>query len=182
MSPEGDMSAVPMDVPSGKAFVVTDNGVGEPAPPSATRVMWWRSDGRLWIVSNFGVASDRLVEVTLEIQPGSGLPFVLPDPGFTFLGVSSLTAFESAQQGWSLDGSNLELAVTDGGLAQQLGGQIVSVRERTLAGAAGYELTLPNGQLNMIWPTDQPDRWGSLIISSPLASRVDEIVSAIVAR
>ena len=181
-SPEGDISVVPMEVPSGTAFIATDNGVGEPAPTSATRVMWWRSDGRLWIVSNFGVAPDRLAALTLEIQPGSGVPFVLPDPTMTFIGMSSLTIYESARQGWGLDGSNIGLAVTTGGLAQQLDVPTVAVAERTIAGAAGYELTLANGQLNMIWPTANPDRWGSLIVSSPLAARVDEIVSAIVAR
>jgi hypothetical protein len=76
---------------------------------------------------------------------------------------------------------NIELAETTGGLAQQLDVPTVAVAERTIAGAAGYELALPNGQLNIIWPTDNPDRWGSLIISSPLAARVDEIVSAVVA-
>ena len=76
---------------------------------------------------------------------------------------------------------NIELAETTGGLARQLHVPTVAVAERTIAGAAGYELALPNGQLNIIWPTDNPDRWGSLIISSPLAARVDEIVSAVVA-
>lgn len=181
MSQEGDVSAVSMEVPSGTAFVVTDNGVGEPAQTSATRVMWWRSDGRLWILSNFGVAPDRRAALILGLQPGSGVPFVLPDAGMTFIGISSLATYESARQGWKLAGSNIELAETTGGVAQQLGVPTVAVTERTIAGAAGYELTLPNGQLNIIWPTDNPDRWGSLIISSPLAARVDEIVSAFVA-
>jgi hypothetical protein len=181
MSPEGDISMVPMEVPSGTAFIATDNGVAEPVPTSATRVMWWRGDGRLWVVSNFGVAPDRLTALTLKIQPGSGVPFVLPDPSMTFIGVSSLT-YESVGQLWGLDGSNIRLAVTTGGLAQLLDMPTVAVAERTVAGEAGYELTLPNGQVNVIWPTDNHDRWASLAISSSLASRVDEIVSAVVAR
>lgn len=136
-----------------------------PAPTSATRVMWWRSDGRLWIVSNFGVPPDRLGALALELQPGSGVPFVLPDPAVTFVGFSSLATYESARQSWNLDGSTIELAETTGGLAQQLDVPIVDVAERTIAGAACYELTLANGQLNMIWPTGDPDRWDSLIIS-----------------
>jgi hypothetical protein len=181
-SPEGDISLVPLDVPSGTAFIATDNGVAEPIPTSATRVMWWRTDGRLWVVSNFGVVPERLAALALKIQPGSGVPFVLPDPSMTLIGVSSLATYQSVGQTWSLDGSTIGLAVTTGGLAQHLDVPVVAVAERTVAGEVGYELTLPNGQRNVIWPTDDPDRWGSLVISPTLASRVDEIVAAIVAR
>ncbi|MEP7115335.1 MAG: hypothetical protein ABI862_18880 [Ilumatobacteraceae bacterium] len=182
-SPEGDVSAVPMDVPNGTAWLVTDiYPSGESVPPSATRVMWWRSDGRLWVVSNFGLTPERLVELTLAIQPGSGLPFVLADPGMTFVGLSSLASFESARQDWTLDGSSVVIAVTNGGLAQQLDVPIVSVAARTVSGSAGYEITLPNGQLNVIWPTDDPDRWASLLVGPLLTSRVNEIASAIASR
>lgn len=42
---------------------------------SATYVMWWCADGRLWIVSNYGLTPERLKELTLAVQPGSGLPY-----------------------------------------------------------------------------------------------------------
>ena len=100
----------------------------------------------------------------------------------TFIGTSSLASFESARQDWTLDGSTVGIAVNNGGLALQLDVPTVSVVERTVSGAAGHEISMPNGQLDVIWPTDDPDRWASLDISTPLASRVDEIVSAIVAR
>ena len=72
------------------------------------------------------------------------------------------------------------LAVTTGGLAQQIADTMaVSVVERTIAGAAGYAITLANGQVNLTWPTANPDRWGSLIVGAPLVPRLDEIIAAI---
>jgi hypothetical protein len=175
-SPEGDVTAVSIDVPDGHAYLVTDNGFE--TLPSATRVMWWRADGRLWIVSNFGITKERLEELTLAIQPGSGLPFVLPDPAMTFVGFN--TSYKLIEQNWTLDGSLLRLAVTTGGLAQQLADQApASIAERTIAGKPGYAVTRSNGQINLIWPTDNSDQWASLIMSPPLVDRLDEIVAAI---
>ncbi|MEP7203027.1 MAG: hypothetical protein ABI894_10480 [Ilumatobacteraceae bacterium] len=180
--PEGEVTSVPIDVPDGRAYLVTDNGVdGQPlASPSNTRLMWWRDDGRLWIASNFEVTPERLTRLTLAIQPGSGLPYVLPEAGTEFVGFSTSDSYESVRQGWSMGGSSLTLAVTTGGLAQQLADvTAVSVAERTIAGAAGYAFTLPNGQVNLAWPTAHPDQWGSLLISPPLVPRLDEIAAAI---
>lgn len=180
--PEGDVTSVPVDVPDGRGYLVTDNGSdGQPiALPSATRLMWWRDDGRLWIVSNFDVAPQRLMELTLKIQPGSGLPYVLPEAGTNFMGFNASESYESVRQDWALDGSNLTLAVTTGGLAQQVADvTAVSVVERTIVGASGYAITLPNGQVNVVWPTSNPDKWGSLIVSTTLVPRLDEIVAAI---
>jgi hypothetical protein len=180
--PEGDMTSVPIDVPDGHAYLVTDNDAdGQPmALPSATRLMWWRADGRLWIVSNYEVAPERLTQLALAIQPGSGLPYVLPEAGMSFIGFNAPESYEAVTQEWSLDGSSLVLSVSTGGLVQQLADTvIVSVAERTIADGAGYSLTLPNGQVNLVWPTADPDRWGSLIVSPPLAPRIDEIIAAV---
>ncbi len=180
--PEGDVTSVPIDVPDGHAYLVTANGAdGQPMTlTSATRLMWWRDDGRQWIVSNYNVTPERLTQLTLAIQPGSGLPYVLPEAGTTFVGFSASESYESVGQQWSLDGSNLTLAVTTGGLAQQLADvTAVSVVERTICGAAGYAITLPNGQVKLAWPTANPDQWASLIVSAPLVPRLDEIIAAI---
>jgi hypothetical protein len=177
-APEGDVTSVSIEVPDGQAYLVTDNGFE--TLPSATRVMWWRADGRLWIVSNFGLTADRLTELTLAIQPGSGLPYVLPDPAMTFVGFNTSESYQSLRQDWTLAGSPLTMAVTTGGLAQQLAdGTPESVMERTIAGKPGYALALPSGQVNLIWPTDNPDQWGSLIVSTTLVDRIDEIAAAI---
>ena len=180
--PEGDMTSVPIDVPDGHAYLVTDNVAdGQPMTlPGATRVMWWRDDGRVWTVSNYNVAPLRLTQLTLAIQPGSGLPYVLPADGTSLVGFNAPESYDSVTQEWSLDGSSLLLAVSTGGLAQQLADStIVSVVARTIAGAAGFAITLPNGQVNLVWPTANPDKWGSLIVGPSLVPRLDEIVAAI---
>lgn len=179
-APEGDNTATRIDAPSGEAWLVTDNGVGDPAPSSANRVMWWRADGRLWVVSNYGLTPERLVDLTLAIEPASGLPFVLPDSAMQFVGLSTRATYESARHEWDIDGSTLLLAVSNGGLAAQLDVSATAITQRVLFDAPGYEIRLPNGQINLIWPTGDDDRWGSMDISPPLASRVDEIAAAIV--
>jgi hypothetical protein len=101
----------------------------------------------------------------------------------TFVGFTTPELYESISQVWTLDGSTLTLAVTTGGLAQQLADMNPSsVVERTIAGKPGYALTQPNGQIYLIWPTDNADHWVSLLISPPLAGRVDEIAAAITPR
>jgi hypothetical protein len=180
--PEGDVTSVPIDVPDGRGYLVTANGAdGQPmALPSATRLMWWRGDGRLWQVSNYNLAPERVTQLTLAIQPGSGLPYVLPDPAMTFVSFNTAGSYESVQQEWALDGSTLALAVTSGGLAQQIADPTaVSVVERTIAGASGYAITLPGGTVILTWPTANPDQWGSLIVSALLLPRLDEIIAAI---
>ncbi len=74
----------------------------------------------------------------------------------------------------------MTLAVTTGGLAQQLADIApVSVAERILAGKPGYSITLTNGQVNLVWPTGNSDSWASLMLNSQLADRIDEIAAAI---
>ena len=180
-SPEGDVTSVSIDVPEGHAYLVTDNGFESLS--SATRVMWWRDDGRLWVVSNFGLTPERLMALTLAIQPGSGLPYVLPDPAMTFIGFNTAESYQSVRQDWTIDGQSLELGVATGGLAQQLADVTpVSVAERRIAGAQGYAITLTNGQVNLAWPTGDADRWGSLRINPALAGRIDLIAAAIATR
>jgi hypothetical protein len=180
--PEGDVTSVPLDVPDGHAYLVTANGAdGQPMTlPGATQVMWWHDDGRRWIVSNYNFAPVRLSQLTLEIQPGSGLPYVLPDAGTSLVGFNAPESYDSVVQEWSLGGSSLVLAVSTGGLAQQLADTtIVSVVPRTIAGVSGYAITLPNAQVNLVWPTADPDKWGSLIVAPALFPRLDEIAAAI---
>lgn len=180
-APEGNVTSVSIDVPDGHAFLVTDNGFE--SLTSATRIMWLRDDGRLWTVSNFGLTAERLKALTLAIQPGSGLPYVLPDPAMTFIGFNTAESYQSVRQDWTLDHHFLELGVFTGGLAQQLADAVpVSVVERTIAGGQGYVITMTNGQVELVWPTGDGDHWGSLQLNPELAGRLDEIVAAITHR
>ena len=86
-----------------------------------------------------------------------------------FVGFNTSESFESITQDWMLDGPHLTLAATTGGLAQQLAGvSPQSIVERTIAGVPGYAIASTNGQVNLAWPTVNPDHWGPLI-SPPLA-------------
>ena len=180
-SPEGDVSVTPIETPRGHAILVTDNGPPDPPPSSATRVMWWRGDGRLWIVSNYGLTTERLTELALAIEPGPNGTPALSDPSMTLVGSSTSDAYQSMLQQWTLDGHNLTLAVTNGGLAQQLSDlPVTSIEEQVIAGMAGYKITLPNAQVNLIWPTDNPALWASIAVSPSISDRIDAIADAVV--
>lgn len=180
-APEGNVTSVSIDVPEGHAFLVTDNGFE--SLTSATRIMWLHNDGRLWTVSNFGLTPQRLQALTLAMQPGSGLPYVLPDASMTFIGFNTAESYQSVRQDWTLDQHFLELGVLTGGLAQQLADAVpVSIVERTIAGGQGYEITMTNGQVELVWPTGDGDHWGSLQLNPALADRIDEITAAITPR
>jgi hypothetical protein len=180
-SPEGDVSTTPIETPRGHAVLVTDNGLPDPPPSSAIRVMWWRGDGRLWIISTYGLTTERLTELALAIEPGPDGTPALTDPSMTLVGFSTSAAYQSILQQWTLDGHNLTLAVTNGGLTQQLSDlPVTSIEEQVIAGTAGYKITLPNAQVNLIWPTDNPDLWASIAVSPTISDRIDEIADAVV--
>lgn len=179
--PVDGVTSVPFDVPEGNAFLVTRNGFE--SLTSATQVMWLHSDGRLWTISNFGLTPERLKALTLAIQPGSGLPYVLPDPSMTFIGFNTAEAFQSVRQDWTVDQQFLEIGLETGGLAAQLVDEVpVSVVERTIAGTTGYEITQINGQVKITWPTGNADQWRHLGVNEHLVDRIDELLAAITPR
>jgi hypothetical protein len=173
-SPEGDVTATRIEAPSGEAWLVIDNVPDDPPPTSATRIMWWRDDGRVWIVSNFGLSPENLTTLALQIEAGPNGSYTLPDASMTLVGSASLASHQSMTQAWTLDGHNLSLTVANGGLAQQVSDLPVhAIAERTIAGHPGYALTLSNGQVNLIWPTDHEGWWAS--ISSKFTLQSDDL-------
>jgi hypothetical protein len=180
-SPEGDVTATRIEAPTGEAWLVIDNVPDDPPPTSATRIMWWRDDGRVWIVSNFGLNQENLTTLALQIEAGPNGSYTLPDASMTLVGSASLANHQSMTQAWTLDGHNLSLTVANGGLAQQVSDLPVhAIAERTIASHPGYALTLSNGQVNLIWPTDHAGWWVSIAGEPVLADRSDDLASAIV--
>ncbi len=180
-SPECDCTATRIDSPTGRLWLVTDSVSEVPPPSSVSRTMWWRDDGRLWIVSNYGLGPERLTALTLEIQLGTDGTQMLADPSMTLVGTSSLDNYASVSQPWTFNGQNLSIAVTNGGLARQLDSLTArSIVAQTIAGTAGYKVTLLNGQVNLMWPTVDPTYWGSVTSGPPLATSIDAIAAAVV--
>lgn len=143
-SPEGDVTATRIEAPAGEAWLVIDNVPDDPPPTSATRIMWWRDDGRVWIVSNFGLSPENLTTLALQIEAGPNGSYTLPDASMTLVGSASLASYQSMTQSWTLDGHNLSLTVANGGLAQQVSDLPVrDLAKYTVAGHAGYALPSP---------------------------------------
>jgi hypothetical protein len=179
-SAEGDITMKPMTAPSGQAWLAVDNGVSDPPPSSATHIMWWRDDGRLWIISSYGMAPDQMTDLTFAIEQHGGGALTLAEPSMIPMGTSSLETSESLRQQWSLDGQPLDLVLSNGGLVEQLDLPVRSIVEHQIADRAGYKITLSNGQVNLAWPTDDPAWWGSVTSGPALAPRIDAVAAAIV--
>lgn len=181
-SPEGDVTATRIQSATGEAWLVADNVPADPPPSSATRIMWWRDDGRVWIVSNYGVTSETLTSLALSLEVEPDGSHTLADPSMTLVGTASLDTYESMTQAWTLDRHNLSLTVTNGGLAQQLSDLSATlIVEHDVAGRSGYAVTLSNGQVNLIWPTDHAGWWMSVSGEPVLADRADELAAAVTA-
>ncbi|HEY7627375.1 MAG TPA: hypothetical protein VH761_09920 [Ilumatobacteraceae bacterium] len=112
---------------------------------------------------------------------GDGTP-TIDDPAITAIGTRTSADYKSIRQTWTLNGQTLDLSATNGGLARQLNhlSAVSSIAEITIAGNGGYRVTLPNGQVNVIWPTDDPTCWASITSGPALASMVDQIAAAVV--
>jgi hypothetical protein len=191
-SPEGEVNATPIDLGSGDAYIVRDMASSF---SFGGRVMWWRPDGRLWVLTGNGLTDDELVELAGSLVPGSGVPHVLDDPRYEFSGFALLDQYRSVsrthQIGDTATGTprSVVLSVTNGGLVQQLADSVpTSIEPVTVLGTDGYRMTLVNGQTDVIWPvsdetrvggTDDAPVWYRLTISSDLADRVDELIAAV---
>jgi hypothetical protein len=178
-SPEGDITMTPISAPSGHAWLAIDNGVSDPPPSSATHIMWWRDDGRLWIISSYGMTSDQMTDLTFAIEQEDG-ELTLAEPSMLPVGASSLQTSEELRQHWSLDGQPLDLVLSNGGLVEQLDLPVRSIVEHQIADRAGYKITLSNGQINLAWPTDDAGWWASVTSGPALAARIDDVAAAIV--
>lgn len=191
-SPEGEVSATPIDLGSGDAYIVRDLASSF---SFGGQVMWWRPGGRLWILSGNGLTDDELVELAGSLLPGSGVPHVLDDPRYEFAGFSVLDDYRSVSRTYTLTDTaagelrSVVLSVSNGGLVQQLASNVAtSIEPITVLGTDGYRMTLVNGQTDVIWPasdetrvggTDDAPVWYRLTISSDLADRVDELIAAV---
>jgi hypothetical protein len=79
-SAEGAITMTPLIAPSGHAWLAVDNGVSAPPPSSATHIMSWRDDDRLWIISSCGMAPDQMTDLTLAIEQQDDGELTLPNP------------------------------------------------------------------------------------------------------
>lgn len=192
-SPEGEMSATPIDLSGGgDAYIVRDLASSF---SFGGRVMWWRPDGRLWTLTGNGLTDDELVVLAGSLVPGSGVPHVLDDPRYEFAGFAQLEQTRRVQELYSLANTAtgtpraVQLSVSNGGLVDQLADTVAaSIEPITVLGTDGYRMTLVNGQTDVIWPasdetrvggTDDAPVWYRLTISSDLADRVDELIAAV---
>lgn len=175
---DGGIELEPVDIGGRTLYVDPDNGSGKPT------VYEWRPDGQLYVVDSFGLERDRLVEFVASIQPGSGVPFILPsdDPEFSDAGLSILDPRPTyLSQPWTLDGAAVRLSAATGGFARHLfdlAASTLTVEPIDVAGGVGLRIEATDGT-HLLWPSAASSNvWVSATI--PTDDRVDDVLGSVV--
>lgn len=168
-----------------------------PAPGPAT-VMAWASvdgleDGLLLLTATpsadgtqtsleyaaNGFTADRTSELTSQVVAGSGLPYVLPDPGVTLLGFGMENAGAIVRQHYV--GDRGTVTVTVGDYRGQLSPLVTYGFHRIDIpgfGIGGYRATVDGGGAYVVWQMPN-GQWATLEVPPALADRTDGLVAAL---
>jgi thiol-disulfide isomerase/thioredoxin len=122
-----------------------------------------------------GMTDERAAGLQSEVQPGSGLPYVLPDPSMELLGSGFLDVGTSLSQGYTNDAGTVTIAVGD--YRGQLRSIVDGFRMTSIAGETGYRTDDATGT-HVVWRA-QNGQWATLEIPPTMTDRADALVSAV---
>ena len=126
-----------------------------------------RQPGRVDVRPPRHVPSDRAKELEAKVVPGSGLPYVLDDPGMELLAQGFDGIGTSVSQRYIPTTGDGDVVLTVGDYTGQLAalGGPFPVEETTIAGQPGVRYTT-NSSTVFVWRT--PDKsWAQLSIAAP---------------
>jgi hypothetical protein len=119
----------------------------------------------------------RAAQLQAKVVPGSGLPYVLPDPSMQLLATGSVGLGTRVEQTYTSGAEQVELSVGDYRGQLDLLGTGVPFTVTSVLGSTAYRFVLQDVTY-LVWQTDRGS-WGTLAISPGLADRVDDIVSTL---
>ena len=179
---EGDYtSRLLSGVPDGEAWLSTPLDASAEHKPmdSFFEVKWDRSNGDVWHFQEYGMSAQQLIDLALQATPGSATAVQLPNGSATLLAAESRGASQSTDATYTIDGLTVGLSVrNDGGAFGLLILANDIIRPVTIAGVNGFEATLTNGQVEVVWDAGG-GWWGELSIHPGLATRADEIIRSL---
>jgi hypothetical protein len=125
----------------------------------------------------YGLTKAQAVGLEKQITPGSGLPYVLPDPSMQLLGNGLLGDGNLISQTWTSGGS--KVLVTVGDYQTQLYALTRTTGWTTtpVAGLLAYRADDDMGS-NFIWQTPR-GQWATMHIDIELSKHIDEILAAL---
>lgn len=157
------------------------SGPGSPnmAPADTSLAGYQMINDQAVAVSSYGIDLQEQAALLAQVQQGSGLPWLLPAEGWSYLGMGTGNDGPTYEQGFLSDTASVILAV--GPLANQFltlatFGNIESV---TVAGRAGWKATGTDGAY-VLWPAADSGQWASMSVPPPLTDRIDGLIAAVV--
>jgi hypothetical protein len=141
-------------------------------------------DGATLRFRSFGLTTVAMRALADQVVPGSGLPYVLPDPSMQLVALGTAGVGERRTQEYRNDAGVVTLSVGDyqgelDALTYPEPPNAVTAVE--IAGNPGYRVDLFNGSVLLLWRVAATGQWGSVSIPPALAHRADGIAAAIVA-
>jgi hypothetical protein len=178
--PEGDYVTEELpDVPEGQAWLLTPHHPAGAPGDFGYEIHWRRANGDLWMFRSSGLSADRFVDLALQAVPGVEVPVDIPEPSLQVLDVAAEGAGVVRQQEYSFADGRVYLTVRNDGGAFDLLVLGPVIEPVTVAGTPGYEATLTNGQVELVWDAGN-GWWATASISPTIAAQADEIIGSIV--
>ncbi len=162
-------------------LLVLRSGPSSPAlGPADTSLATYQMIGEQAVaVASYGLTPQQRADLAAQIQPGSGLPWVLP-VGSDWVVLSMGVQADGPTQLQMYSNATGHVAITVGPLIDQFFTLAAadSVEPVTVAGRAGWKATNADG-VYVVWPAADSGQWATMAIVPALADRVDGLIAAV---
>lgn len=160
---------------------VLRSGPGSPnmAPADTSLAAYEMIGDQAVTASSYAIDAQQQAALLAQVQPGSGLPWVLPVDGWTYLGVGTGNDGPTFEQSYSSEVGTVVLNV--GPLANQFLtlATIGGIEQAKVAGRDGWKASSADGAY-VLWPAGESGQWASLKIPASLVDRLDGLITAVV--
>lgn len=166
------------------ALFILRSGPGSPnmAPADTSLATYQMIGDQAVAVSSYSIGVEEQGDLLALVQPGSGLPWLLPVEGWSYLGTGTGNDGPTYEQTFSSDNGAVTLGV--GPLANQfltlatIGTVGSSIEQTMIAGHIGWKATSNEGAY-ALWPAGDSGQWASMTISRSLLDRVEGLIAAV---
>lgn len=163
------------------ALFLLRSGRGSPdmAPADTSLAGYQMIGDQVLAVSSYGLNALEQADLLEQVQPGSGLPWVLPADGWVLLGLGAAVDGSTTAQTYSGTAGGA-VTITVGPLFNQFLtlATVGSIEPVTVAGHDGWKATGESG-VYLVWPAADSGQWATMTISGDLADRTDGLLAAV---
>ena len=164
-----------------QGLFIVRSGPGSPnLAPADTSIADYTMIGEEAVTGySYGIGLQEQRHLLAQVQPGSGLPWLLPVEPWTYLGMGTGNDGPTYAQTFSSDIGSVILDV--GPLANQFLtlASVGTIDSATVAGHEGWKATNAEG-VYVLWPAGDSGQWASMTVPASLADRIDGLIAAVV--